>query len=266
MLLSASTTAETLLADWESQAQPSHSPDYPTERARLLRHFTPLCAAFVHYEADVNIEEEDVRTVLRHATSLRVGTIGASGPGRAMWAAQQVAAVAQAHHLGPEPTGPATMALLTILSHPTAELEMDELTGITEYLQQNLGDQQLEVIFGHDVQADLPTEIWVGVLLSYCSRPLPPAPVPLLQPAPPEIDAATGRDFYFDAAARLFVQRRRAAGSLIQRRFGLGYNRTCRLLDKLAAADIITPDPFGSGWRLLVTDKAMLDGLLAQLG
>lgn len=251
--------AETLLAEWEAQAQPVRTAAYATERAHLLRQFAPMCAVLLNYDADVNVDEEDARNVLRHATSLRMGSAGTSGADRALQAAQQAAAVARAHHLGPEPTGPATMALLCIISHPMAELEMDELTAITEYFQQTLGEQ-MEIIFGHGLQDGLPTEIWVSLLVAYC--PPPPAPVPQFQPAPVETDATTGRDFYFEVAARLFVQRGRATGSLLQHQFSLGYDRTQRLLDALAAAGIITPDPEGHGWRVLVADEATLERVL----
>lgn len=266
MLPAATTTAETLLAEWEARAQPNRPPDYATNRAHLLRQFAPMYAVLLNHEADVNVDEDDARAVLRHASSLRAGSAGTSGPGRALRAAQQAAAAAQALHLGPEPTGPATMALLAIISHPTAELEMDELTLITEYFQNTLGDQQTEVIFGHGLQAGLPTELWVGLLATYCPRPLLPAPVCLLQLAPQEIDAATGRDFYFGVAARLFVQRGRVAGSLLQHHFSLSQHRTGRLLAALAAAGIIAPASEGSGWRLVVTDEAGLEGVLGDYG
>ena len=256
------TAAETLLAEWEAQAQPVRSPDYPANRAQLLRQFTPMCAVLVNPQSDVNVDEDDVRTVLRHASSLRVGSAGSSGPGRALRAARQAAATALAHHLGPQPAGQATMALLAIISQPAAELEMDELTAITEYFQQTLGNQQLEVIFGHGQQPGLPTELWVGLLATYCPRPLLPAPVCLLQLAPLEIDVATGRDFYFEVAARLFVQRGRATGSLLQHHFSLSHHRTARLLDELAAAGIIAPAAERSGWRLLVADEVVLNGVL----
>ena len=257
-------TAKTLLAEWEAHAQPALLPDYPASRARVAEQFATMCAVLIDNDADINVDADDARTVLRRATCLRMGSAGSSGHGRALRAAQQAAAVAQAYHLGPAPDAPATTALLSILSHPAAELEMDELTAITEYLQQTLGNNQMEVIFGHGLQPDLPTELWVGVLVGY-GPPLLPQPPRLLQPAPPPTNARTGRDFYFEAAAQLFVQRRRASSSMLQRHFLLGYNRTGRLLDALAAAHIIAPDPEGRGWRLLVADEAALNELLAGL-
>ncbi|SET50232.1 DNA translocase FtsK [Hymenobacter actinosclerus] len=256
--------AETLLAEWEAHAQPAQTPDYPANRARVAAQFATLCAVLIDNDADINVDVDDARAVLRHATSLRVGSAGSSGPGRALRAARQAAAEAQAYHLGPAPEAPTATALLSILSHPTAELEMDELTTITEYLQQTLGNHQTEVIFGHGLQAGLPTELWVGVLFGY-GPPLPPQPPRLLQPAPPPTNARTGRDFYFEAAAYLFMQRRRASSSLLQRQFLIGYNYATRLLNELAAAHIIAPDPEGRGWRLLVADEAALNELLAGL-
>ncbi|MBT9395521.1 hypothetical protein KLP40_20315 [Hymenobacter sp. NST-14] len=257
-MTSAATLADNLLSEWEAHRHLAPIPDYTAQRARLAQQLANMCVV-LQSEADSNVDEDDARTVLRPATSLRVGSTGTSGPGRAIRAAQHVAQLAQAGHLGPEPGGPAATALLVILSQPTTELEMDELNTITEYLRQTVCDNQTELIFGHGLQPDSSTELWVGVLLGYSSEPLPPRPPRLLQPAPPATSHVTGRDFYFEAAARLFVQRRRAGGWLLQRQFGLGYNRTGRLLDELVAAGVIGPESESRGWRVLVTDEAGLE-------
>ena len=53
--------------------------------------------------------------------------------------------------------------LLSIISGEKAELQMDELTEITEYIQEQAGDQA-EVIFGHGVDAELEDRIRVTVI------------------------------------------------------------------------------------------------------
>lgn len=50
--------------------------------------------------------------------------------------------------------------LLSIISGDEAELQMDELTTITEYIQQQAGDDA-EVIFGHGVDTGLADRIRV---------------------------------------------------------------------------------------------------------
>ena len=53
--------------------------------------------------------------------------------------------------------------LLSIISGDQAELQMDELTEITEYIQEQAGDDA-EVIFGHGVDPDLGDSIRVTVI------------------------------------------------------------------------------------------------------
>jgi cell division protein FtsZ len=53
--------------------------------------------------------------------------------------------------------------LLSIISGEEAELQMDELTTITEYIQQQAGDEA-EVIFGHGVDSGLGDRIRVTVI------------------------------------------------------------------------------------------------------
>src|SRR6185436_4239339 len=53
--------------------------------------------------------------------------------------------------------------LLSIISGQEAEVQMDELTTITEYIQQQAGDEA-EVIFGHGVDANLGDRIRVTVI------------------------------------------------------------------------------------------------------
>jgi cell division protein FtsZ len=53
--------------------------------------------------------------------------------------------------------------LLSIISGEEAELQMDELSAITEYIQEQAGDEA-EVIFGHGVDADLGDRIRVTVI------------------------------------------------------------------------------------------------------
>ncbi len=53
--------------------------------------------------------------------------------------------------------------LLSIISGVEAELQMDELTEITEYIQEQAGDEA-EMIFGHGVDSELGDRIRVTVI------------------------------------------------------------------------------------------------------
>src|SRR5690606_31236276 len=59
--------------------------------------------------------------------------------------------------------------LLSIISGEQAELQMDELTDIIEYIQETAGDDA-EVIFGHGVDPDLKESIRVTIIATGFDR------------------------------------------------------------------------------------------------
>lgn len=69
------------------------------------------------------------------------------------------------------------------------------------------------------------------------------------------------RDPLFDEAARFIVSQQQVSNSVIQRRFILGYNRTCRLLDQLEAIGIVGPSKEGMR-QVLIQDENKLELLL----
>jgi hypothetical protein len=69
------------------------------------------------------------------------------------------------------------------------------------------------------------------------------------------------RDPLFEEAARFIVGLRQVSVSVIQRRFVLGFNRTCRLLDQLEAVGILGPSK-GSMRQVLIQDEDKLEQLL----
>ncbi|MBL7851315.1 MAG: cell division protein FtsZ [Cyclobacteriaceae bacterium] len=108
----------------------------------------------------VNVDFQDVRTVMLNAGAAVMGSAETSGEDRAIRAAQQALAsplLENCDIMG------AKRILLSIMSGEAAELQMDELSTITEYIQEQAGDE-CEVIFGHGVDTALGNAIRVTVI------------------------------------------------------------------------------------------------------
>jgi cell division protein FtsZ len=108
----------------------------------------------------VNVDFQDVRTVMLNAGAAVMGSAETRGENRAVKAAQQALA---SPLLDNRDIMGAKKILLSIISGEEAELQMDELTTITEYIQEQAGDEA-EVIFGHGVDAALGDRIRVTVI------------------------------------------------------------------------------------------------------
>jgi cell division protein FtsZ len=108
----------------------------------------------------VNVDFQDVRTVMLNAGAAVMGSSETRGDNRAIKAAQQALA---SPLLDSRDIMGAKKILLSIISGEEAELQMDELSTITEYIQSQAGDEA-EVIFGHGVDAQLSDRIRVTVI------------------------------------------------------------------------------------------------------
>jgi cell division protein FtsZ len=108
----------------------------------------------------VNVDFQDVRTVMLNAGAAVMGSAETRGDNRAVKAAQQALA---SPLLDNRDIMGAKRILLSIISGEEAELQMDELTTITEYIQGQAGDEA-EVIFGHGVDSGLGDRIRVTVI------------------------------------------------------------------------------------------------------
>lgn len=108
----------------------------------------------------VNVDFQDVRTVMLNAGAAVMGSAETTGEDRAIRAAQQALAsplLDNCDIMG------AKRILLSIISGEEAELQMDELSQITEYIQEQTGDES-EVIFGHGIDPTLGNSIRVTVI------------------------------------------------------------------------------------------------------
>jgi len=74
----------------------------------------------------------------------------------------------------------------------------------------------------------------------------------------------SGRDEFFDEAARLIVTHQQGSASLIQRKLKLGYNRAGRIVDQLEAAGIIGPFKGSKAREVLIKDIVTLEQLLSK--
>jgi cell division protein FtsZ len=108
----------------------------------------------------VNVDFEDVKTVMKDSGAAVMGSSTVSGEERALQAAQQAIA---SPLLNNTDIHGAKKILLSITSGENAELQMDELSDITDYIQQEAGEEA-EVIFGHGVDPELEESINVTVI------------------------------------------------------------------------------------------------------
>jgi Ftsk gamma domain/FtsZ family, C-terminal domain len=244
---------ETLLLEWEQLAQPTPSEAYYHDRAGFLEQFR-LLSYIMDIDADVNVDVEDVRNVLRQASTLQVGSAHCSGPDRATRAATAALEACRLHGLGPATEQPASVVLLSIVCSRSKELEMDELSTITEHLQTQVGDQA-EVIFGHTLADDSAEELRLAVLVGY-GPPLAATLAAVPRPALPPEEV-------FPAAVRLVVEHQKASSTFLQRRLRTGYNHTCRLMDELEAAGVIQRRD-ERGYRVVLSDNEQVERLLAS--
>jgi cell division protein FtsZ len=108
----------------------------------------------------VNVDFQDVRTVMHNAGAAVMGSAETRGDARAKKAAE---GALSSPLLDNRDVMGAQKILLSIISGVEAELQMDELTEITEYIQTQAGDEA-EMIFGHGVDPDLGDRIRVTVI------------------------------------------------------------------------------------------------------
>ncbi|MCL4151529.1 UNVERIFIED_CONTAM: hypothetical protein GTU68_016728 [Idotea baltica] len=115
----------------------------------------------------VNVDFMDVQTVMKDAGAAVMGSASTEGEGRALRAAEMAIS---SPLLNSKDIHGAQKILLSIVSGEEAELQMDELMEITEYIQDKAGDEA-EVIFGHGIDVDHGQSISVTVIATGFSAP-----------------------------------------------------------------------------------------------
>ena len=115
----------------------------------------------------VNVDFEDVKTVMRDSGAAVMGSSTTSGDSRASRAAEQALA---SPLLNEKDIHGAKKILLSIVSGSKSELQMDELSEITSYIQEQAGDHA-EMIFGHGIDDSLGEHIRVTVIATGFDKP-----------------------------------------------------------------------------------------------
>lgn len=117
-------------------------------------------AEMITIPQDINVDFEDVKTVMRNSGAAVMGSAKADGTDRALRAAQEALT---SPLLNNQDIFGAQKILLSIMSGEKAELQMDELTTITDYIQERVGDEA-EMIFGTGLDATLGESIRVTII------------------------------------------------------------------------------------------------------
>ena len=153
----------------------------------------------------VNVDFEDVKTVMKNAGAAVMGSGMAEGEGRALRAA---AAALASPLLDNKDIHGAQKILLSIVAGKEAELQMDELSTITDYIQEQVG-MDAELIFGHGAEAQLGEQVRVTVIATGFQEESDKPEVPVAVP----MNLAPGEQIrLFDTSAE-GPQRRPAAPS-----------------------------------------------------
>lgn len=152
--------AETLFTLWlqeyaDSLAVQALTPDTKAGLLTVLQHI-------LADTGDINLDHQDIWTVLAGANCLQFGMATGEGHNRAAVVGQQL--WADSTMLG-DAALTAHRILLAIQSGTATELEMDELTYLLEYVVSQAGDQA-EVVFGHGLNPALGESIQVVMLVS----------------------------------------------------------------------------------------------------
>ncbi len=117
-------------------------------------------AEIITIHQDVNVDFEDVKTVMKDAGAAVMGSGTEEGEGRAIRAAGHAISSPLLNNVDIKG---AQKILLSIISGEEEELSMDELSDITEYIQEKAGDNA-EVIFGQGIDPELGRAIRVTII------------------------------------------------------------------------------------------------------
>jgi cell division protein FtsZ len=117
-------------------------------------------AEIITVHQDVNVDFEDVKSVMKNAGAAVMGSATEEGEGRAIRAAGHAISSPLLNNVDIKG---AQKILLSIVSGEEEELSMDELSDITEYIQEKAGDNA-EVIFGQGIDPELGRAIRVTVI------------------------------------------------------------------------------------------------------
>lgn len=135
-------------------------------------------AEVITLTGEINVDMNDVNTVMRNSGVAIMGSGKASGEGRAMLAVSQAL---ESPLLNDNDITGANFVLLNI-TFGDEEVLMDEITEITDYIQK-LAGQSAEVIWGYGNDSSLGSDLCVTVIATGFKTNKVDAGIPLAQPA-----------------------------------------------------------------------------------
>ena len=125
-------------------------------------------AEIITVPGEVNVDFEDVKTVMYRAGDAVMGSAVANGPDRAL---QAIESASSSPLLNNQHLHGAKKILLSIVCGNNPEMGMEELDTITDYVQGKIGEDA-ELIFGHGFSTDLDDQIAVTLIATgFESRP-----------------------------------------------------------------------------------------------
>ena len=131
----------------------SHADNILTTAAKSI-------AEVITVSSDINVDFEDVKTVMQGSGAAVMGSAVAKGENRALRAAEEAIS---SPLLNNRNIHGAQKILLSMASSENSELNMDELSDITEFIQEQAG-ADADMIFGHGIEPDLDEGIRVTVI------------------------------------------------------------------------------------------------------
>lgn len=133
----------------------SRADDVLTDAARSI-------AQIITHKAQMNVDFQDVRTIMKSSGHTVMGSAIAKGENRA---AEAVEKALSSPLLNNRDLNGAQRVLLSITYAQDAAITIDELTSITDYVDDCIGEESDEVIWGHGVDEKLETgEVRVTVI------------------------------------------------------------------------------------------------------
>lgn len=117
-------------------------------------------AEVITRHAEVNVDFEDVKTVMQNSGTAVLGSAELSGEDRAIRAAQQALA---SPLLDNREIRGAQRILLSIISGDSPSMTMDEFAAISEYIQEQAGENA-DIIYGNSIDPTLGDKISVTVI------------------------------------------------------------------------------------------------------
>jgi len=139
-----------------------------TQREAFSKADDVLCTAarsiaeIITSTGNINVDFEDVKTVMKNAGTAVIGSAEAYGENRALRASEMAI---NSPLLNDKEIYGAKKILLNIVSGEEEEINMNELKNITEYIENSVGDDA-KIIFGTSIDYSLGKKIKVTVIAS----------------------------------------------------------------------------------------------------